>query len=328
MRNPFPLTVAVLACVSCHGASDAPAPVVEGFVAGHDGVQLFYSLEGTGEDTVVVVHGGGSGASYLAPDLRRLSRGRALLYYDQRGLGRSEVVQEVAEGTLERHVADLESLRQHFGFERMTLMGHSWGGIVAGAYAGNYPGRIARMILVDPSVPAYYPFFAEVLAKIEEVRQSLEAWRIAGMDSLWATWEEAEDPVAICQEYHALALPTYFRSEEALVRSRGEFCGGSPEAVRSLPLFARHVFEAVYVDGWDLRPPLRAVSAPVLIVHGQDSFIGRETMEGWAGALSDARILSLPSAGHYLYVDRPDLFFPAVEQFLEGNWPEAAERTN
>src|SRR5688572_30845329 len=107
-------------------AQPAPAPNT-GFITSDDGTRLFYRIEGEGTQTLVVVHGGPANSlESIRPDLAPLARGRRVIYYDQRGNGRSQLVEDDQGLALDRHIADLEALRRHFRLERMTLLGNSW----------------------------------------------------------------------------------------------------------------------------------------------------------------------------------------------------------
>src|SRR2546428_350032 len=114
-----------------------------------NGVRLYTRRVGHGPP-VVVLHGGpGAHHDYLLPQYDHLTEGgRALLYYDQRGGGRSPVPRDVPVGWRE-HVADLEALRRHWELDRLTLVGYSWGGLLAVLYALEHPDRIARLALVS-----------------------------------------------------------------------------------------------------------------------------------------------------------------------------------
>ncbi len=113
-----------------------------------NGVRLYTRQLGDGP-SVVVLHGGpGAHHDYLLPQYDRLAPGRALRYYDQRGGGRSAVARDVAVGWRE-HVADLEALRDHWRLDRLTLLGYSWGGLLAVLYALEHPDRIAGLALVS-----------------------------------------------------------------------------------------------------------------------------------------------------------------------------------
>ena len=118
-----------------------------------NGVELYERRIGSGPP-VVVLHGGpGAHHDYLLPGFDALARGRELIYYDQRGGGRSPVAREVPVGWQDQ-VADLEVLRIHWELDRLTLAGYSWGGLLAELYAIEHPQRVERLALVSPA-PAW-----------------------------------------------------------------------------------------------------------------------------------------------------------------------------
>src|SRR6184192_4565858 len=107
--------------------------------------------EATTETTVELNGVPGAHHDYLLPQYDRLAEGgRTLLYYDQRGGGRSPVPRDVPVGWRE-HVADLETLRDHWAIDRVTLLGYSWGGLLAVLYALEHPDRVGRLALVAPA---------------------------------------------------------------------------------------------------------------------------------------------------------------------------------
>src|SRR2546430_5840006 len=115
-----------------------------------DGVRLFTRRTGDGPP-VVVLHGGpGAHHDYLLPQYDGLARRRTLLYYDQRGGGKSPVPRETPVGWRE-HVADLEALRRHWAIPRLALLGYSWGGLLAVLYALEHPDGVERLALVAPA---------------------------------------------------------------------------------------------------------------------------------------------------------------------------------
>src|SRR5256886_7553011 len=116
-------------------------------------VRIYTRRVGDGPHPVVVLHGGpGAHHDYLLPQYDRLARGRTLLYYDQRGGGRSPVPRDTPVGWRE-HVADLEALRDHWGLDRLALLGYSWGGLLALLYALAHPARIDPLALVSAAPP-------------------------------------------------------------------------------------------------------------------------------------------------------------------------------
>src|SRR5215470_106130 len=128
------LVFAAMMTVACHSTTPVTpiARPAEGTIAA-DGATLYYRMVGSGPDLLVVIHGGpGMDMGYLRADLAPLAERHTLLFYDQRGGGRSQLLpDDAALYTMQRHAADLEALRVHFGLERMTLLAHSFGPAIA-----------------------------------------------------------------------------------------------------------------------------------------------------------------------------------------------------
>ena len=199
-----------------------------GYIAGAGGVRLFYRVEGSAPDTVVVLHGGpGLNLEGLRPDLRPLTPRHTLLYLDQRGSGRSEMP-DTLRLTAELMVEDLEAVRRTLSLERLTLLGHSWGAGLAVLYAARYPGRVGLMVLVGPIPPRLHPYMDQYIAGQEARRDSAESARSAVLDSLWAT---APDPYPPCRESTRIFLRGVAATPEAADRIKGDLCAGTPENI-------------------------------------------------------------------------------------------------
>jgi proline iminopeptidase len=289
-----------------------------GYFAGADSARLYYRTVGAGSDTVVVVHGQqGNTLEYLAPDLEPLAEGRVLLFYTQRGGGRSDPVEDPAQLGIGAHVRDLESLRQHFDLERLTLLAHSGGAGIAARYALEHPTRVERMLLISPMPPAREPFGA---AAGQRFGVRFDSVAFSRLQALHASLATVEDPTAVCQEIARTVLPLGFlATAEAAERMRGDFCSAPPERLRTetrrLAAFQQSL------GAWDWRPELRTLPVPTLVIHGAEDAIPEASARAWVEALPNARLLVLPEADHYPHVDQPPSFFAAARQFLRGGWP-------
>src|SRR6478672_1268344 len=101
---------------------------------------------------LIVLHGGPDfDHSYLLPDLDRLADAFRLIYYDQRGRGRSADHVQPEDVTLASDIDDLDKVRQHFQLESAALLGHSWGTVLALEYALRHPTRVSHLILMNPA---------------------------------------------------------------------------------------------------------------------------------------------------------------------------------
>ena len=107
-------------------------------------------------------------------------------------------------------------------------------------------------------------------------------------------------------------------------RVQGDFCAGSPEALRN-KVESVDRFVGVALGQWDWRQAVSEVSGPALVIHGQEDPLTLEGAREWATTLQQGRLLLMDGVGHFPYVEDPDRFFPAVVEFLNGDWPRAAE---
>lgn len=293
----------------------------EGYLTVDDGVRLFYKIVGNGPETLVMVHGGpGNSMNSLLPDLEPLAKDRTVIYYDQRGNGRSDLLKNDEQLTIDRHVADLEFLRRHFNLEKMNLLGNSWGGLLAGFYAVAHPDRLARMVLHSPASPSFAllrdstPY---IYQRIPESQKS-RFITISNPDR----WVNALNPYKLCREFYDLLRPVYFSDLSKADLMKGDTCARPDDAIRLQLLVNKQIW--VSLGEWDLQPSLHEVRAPTLIIHGHDDMIPVASSQAWAAAMPEARLLIIDS-GHMTHIEKPEVFFPAVNGFLDGKWPEGAE---
>jgi proline iminopeptidase len=111
-------------------------------------VDLGYEVLGNGAQPVIVANGGpGLSHIYMMQNdvWERLSKGRKIVFYDQHGTGKSTRVTEGAPQTMDAQVVDLEAIRAHFGFAKFALVGDSYGGLLAMAYAAAHPEHIDKL---------------------------------------------------------------------------------------------------------------------------------------------------------------------------------------
>jgi len=301
---------------ACHATSPSTpeAHPAEGRVPG-DGAALFYRMVGTGPDVLVMIHGGpGMDMGYMVPDFGPLAERHRLLFYDQRGGGRSELLRDdPALYTMARHVADLEALRRHFGLERMTLVAHSFGPAIAASYAIAHPEHVARMIFLGPVPPRAGDLWARYGATLD---QRLTPDERAELGKQEEAMLHGPDPVKACHAYWAIAVKPRVASPELASRITGDFCSAGAAAIKSgMGVAAPHTQESL--GAWDFRPGLAAVTAPTLIIHGEADAIPMDLVEEWTAAMPDAKLVKIPGASHFPYVERPDLVWPLIEKFLQ-----------
>jgi proline iminopeptidase len=320
---------AALLFAACEPADRAPRtagsvahPGAEGYVEADDSVRLYYRIVGTGGDTVVVLHGGPAlNMEYFGDDLAPLSERNTVVFYDQRGVGRSTLVSDSIALDAHRYPEDLEAVRRHLGLDRLTLLGHSWGTGVAALYAIRYPERVRRLILVG-GIPLRKSQLSEAFQELWARRDTTAQKR---MIDLWEEWGADPGNAARCREYLALYFVPFFVDSTAGARSTGDFCAGSPEALRNQMNNVGEYTEASLGD-WDWRPSLRTLASPTLVVHGTADPLPVDIAREWTEVLPNSRLLLLEGVGHFPYLEAPERFFDAIEGFLHGEWPDGTDR--
>jgi proline iminopeptidase len=310
------------ACGNCFAQSPR-----EGYIRTPDGVRLFYKVVGSGSEVLVAVHGGpGNTMESILPDLEPLAKTRTVIYYDQRGNGRSDLIKDREKLSITRHIEDLETVRVFFKLDKMTLLGNSWGGLLVGFYAAAHPDRVERMILHSPAEPTHalaVDAANEIQRRISRRYNAEQAQRFREVSKL-QTWVNAKDPRAICREFFQLIFPVYVAKPENASRLKGDACSGSEEAVRYQQFVNQQIWRTL--GSWDLLPSLGVVKAPVLVIHGMADPIPVESAEAWVRTLPNARLLLIEGSGHMPQVEQAEIFFSAVEAFLKGSFPAGAKK--
>lgn len=302
-------------------STSAQAPGKGGFVDAGNGVKLSYRLLGDGNDPVVFIHGGpGLTSDYLADDLTAMARNHTLFVYDQRGIGRSTLVTDSMALAAQRYVEDLEAIRKHLGVEQLTLLGHSWGAAPAALYAMQFPERVRRMILIG-TIPAERSALVSAFQAMAAARDTATRRRMTELSRIRAV---TPDDRAACREYYQLWFTPFFGASSAAGRMKGDVCAGSPESLRNKPNVDKFTFASL--GNWDWTTSLNRVRVPTLIIQGELDPLPIEGAREWAAAMPNARLLALKGVGHFPYVEAPEVFFAAVNRFLNGDWPEGAIR--
>jgi proline iminopeptidase len=263
-------------------------------------IQLFERRAGDGPP-VVVLHGGpGAHHDYLLPGFDRLAVRRTLIYYDQRGGGRSPVPREVPVGWRE-HVEDLEALRLVWGLERLTLAGYSWGGLLSLLYALEYRDRVERLALVS-CAPVWRGARAEFERRLTERNAAPEVQE--ERRRLQSSGLREQDPEQYRRRLFELSVAGYFHDwRRARELTPFRITGRTQQEVWAS------------LGDFDLRPALAGLGIPALVLHGESDPIPVEVAEELARILA-APLQKIPACGHVPYLEAPDEFTRRLDAFL------------
>ncbi|NJN30081.1 MAG: alpha/beta hydrolase [Synechococcales cyanobacterium RM1_1_8] len=277
--------------------------------------EIYFDVDGSGlvargdrmveKPVAFLLHGGpGADHSSYKPSFFPLTSRMQLVYFDHRGQGRSargprETYQ------LDNNVEDMEALRQHLGLDQIVVIGGSYGGMVAQAYASRYPARVSQLILYA-TVPDWR-FLPQAQAAL---RSRGTAEQIAIAEHLWAgTFRDTEH----LRAYFRLLAPLYSRRYDPRQPDLG-----LQRAILSVDAI-NEAFSG-FLRRFDLRPELGRITAPTLVLAGRHDWICAPEFSVEIAQLipnSDLRIFE--QSGHSIRSDELDALLDAIAGFVVYN---------
>ncbi len=288
-----------------------PAPREEGFTT-TTGSPLYWAKYGRpGAPKLLVLHGGpGADHRYLLPQMLHLGDKHDLLFYDQRGGGRSRADARIPI-TWKTHVEDLGAIVEEFVLDPLSIVGYSWGAMLGLLYAIEQrvnPHLLApeRMALISPG-PLTREYRRQFEAEFARRQQSPEIQRMR--DELAASGLREKDPEAHRQRAFELGVAGYF---------------SDPRRATDLTPFrvVGRVQESVWesLGDFDLISDLKGIKIPSIIVSGRDDPIPLASSSEAASALG-TNLVVLDECGHVPYVEQPQGLFRALDPFLDESTP-------
>lgn len=268
------------------------------------GATIYYEVFGSGPGTPLMVVNGGPGFDHtylhVSSAWDALARNRRVVLYDQRGTGRSLSPGKGQTYTLADQIDDLEALRAHLGFERIDLLGHSWGGFMAMSYAARHPDRISHLLIVDSAAP----LFKDTIFLFNNVfPEGVERQRALSFA------EEMGDKAAADADLREYLSMLFYSPEK-----RDAFLASLSPSV-----YNRAVNEAVNKDigRFDLNPEIRKFRFPVLVITGRyDMNVAPLVAFKIHQAIPGSRFVVFERSGHLPFYEEPEIFTQTVEEFL------------
>lgn len=275
----------------------------ERWVATPDGAQLFVNEIGPAEGPPVVVLHGGPAAhhDYLLPAFARLADPWRLIFYDQRGGGRSRDAADVPLG-IDAHLDDIRAVIESTGQARVHLVGYSFGGLLAMIFAARHPARIDRLALCSSAPPqhGYRPGLQRALADAQA-----SSWVVAERQALETSGLRTSLPDEYRRRRFALSVAGYF---------------ADPRLAYGLTPFRVQARVAAILEDslgqYDVLDEVARLDGDkLLILHGDSDPIAASTLAPLA-ARTGARMELIAGVGHVPYLEAPDLFFSIMRRFL------------
>ena len=298
--------VLALSLVIFGSASCTNAPVIEEGFLEVNGTSLFYKTMGSGEP-IIVLHGGpGFDHRQFLPYIWELAERHKVILYDQRGTGLSSGPIDSTSISIDSFIADIEGVREAFGIERMNLLGHSWGGILAMHYGIRHPENLRSLILC--STAASFESFGEM-------RETYEANRLPDDAALLQEIYSSDgfqngDPQAV-EEFWRVYFKPYFADQQLVSKLDLRF---EENSIKNGNAVAGHILESI--GDFELHEDLKAIRCPTLVIHGDADPMPFKYAEMIDESIEGSELVIVEGAGHWLFVDATETFVSSIFDFL------------
>jgi proline iminopeptidase len=287
-------------------------PSSEGYLK-IQGIRIFYRMFGESEKkgTIICLHGGpGCASDYMLPFTDLVRYGYKVVLYDQMGCGKSELPSKTSM-TVERHVEELEGVRNALNLGKIHLVGNSWGGMLAIEYVLKYQSNV--ITITDSSGPSSIPILIDEIDKMNaklppEVQEVLKKYQALG---------EFNNP-----EYIKAAMVWYKR----------HFCRLSeypPEVQYAVEQSQGPVYQTMFGPNeflcigvlryWDRRDQLSKIKVPCLFTVGDFDEVAPSIMRSMHEAVKGSEFFILENSGHLTMWDNRDTNIEVVRNFLDKN---------
>lgn len=292
--------------------SRAALRIRDGFIAGA-GARIYYKTLGQGAPLLLLHGGPGADHTDFLPALEPLARHCKLVLIDERGSGRSERLSDPKRYTLDWMVKDIERVRIHLRLPQLLVLGHSFGGVVAQAYAVRHPQRILGLVLAGTgsSARCVDRDFRRIRRRLPgPLRARLARHERAGIfqaDGAYTKAYAAASARALAPHMYAKTPPPRFEHAPPL----------GMEVLREMWVRRSDFRIDGNLKGFDFTHSLARVRAPALIVIGDRDLVSTETAEATRAALPRATLVVMAECAHMMYIDQTTGFNRLLEAFLE-----------
>ena len=288
-------------------AADVLVDATEGFIEVPDG-KVWYQSVGHGEPLLLLHGGPGATSTYLEALMGLADEGYQVVRYDQLGSGQSDQPDDPSLWTVDHFVRELEVVRAALGFERMHLLGQSWGSFLALEYALHHPERLQTVTLYSGAASTMQCF--------------------DGMNSLRHQLPpETVETMARYEAAHDYENPAYLAAVQILLDRH--LCRVQPwpdELTRSMENMGTAVYNTMWgpneftltgnLASWDRRDRLGEIVTPALIVCGRYDEVIPACSETMHAGIPNSRLQIFENSSHLCHMEEPELFFPLLLGFL------------
>ncbi len=299
MKLLFHLTFLFLIPYNFHAQSEETIEYKDG--------KLHYRTYGAGDPVLIINGGPGISSDGFGELAQLLSENNRTITYDQRGTGNSKILSNNdADYTIDLMVEDIEVLRKHLGYENWIVLGHSFGGMLAYAYAAKYPERVRAMIQSHSGGMDLrlrdYPNLQDRLSRSQRDELNQLVMKISFGDTLRETRYQRAKLMAIAY------LNDSTRTSEVAERLMN-----TDRAINS------QVWANMNLINFDVSEEMKKFNKPVLILNGVDEIVHKDIAIYADSIFQDSKLILMEDCGHYGWLEKPEIYLKEVKEFLKSS---------
>jgi proline iminopeptidase len=278
----------------------------EGTAISVDGAPIYYRMYGSGSPLLIINGGPGMNSDGFENLAIALSKNNHTIIYDQRGTGKSVLkTVDTSTITMKLMLDDIESIRKELRIEKWSILGHSFGGMVASYYATLYPEHIDKLILsssggIDLGLLSYVG--GGITSKLSSAEQDSV--------SFWTKKIDAGDTSHYARLQRGKHLAPAYVLDKKFFPVIAERLTQGNGAINQL------IWTDLQKIHFDCAEKLKTYTKPVLIIQGKQDIVKPETAERAHEILRNSKIVYIDHSIHYGWLDNEEVFFKAVNSFL------------
>ncbi len=280
-----------------------------------NGVKHYIKKIGSGKPLLVLHGGPGLFHDYLTPHFQKLAKDYQIIFYDQRGCGRTEFPKDTTSINIEAYVEDLDAIIAHLKLDKVTLLGHSWGSLLAMNYTKKYPQNLDRLILVAPA-PGNANYFDETFSNMQ-AKRSEEDTKILVQTMMSAEFENRDEKafkkaILIGDKVNLVNQESVTELYEPM--NFDKTSANNLMLVNSL--LERTYFNLNIVDG------LNKITCPTLIVTGDLDNVPFESTQLIHDNIKGSKLETIKKSSHYPFFETPKEFNKIIKNFLDPEYEQ------
>lgn len=306
------IILSILLSTSLYSAStpNADLAIKETYVNSGD-AKLFCRVTGEGKPLIVIHGGPGLTQDYLLPGMYELAKNNLTIFYDQWGCGRSSGEINKDTITIKAAVEDIEAIRHSMGFEKISLLGHSWGGFIAMNYAITHPEHVDKLIISNsfPSTSKDWALchkeYAKRMAPFQEE-----------INKITNSSEFSEGNSKTVEEFYRLIFRQYcYNPDKANLLNLWMTTPAILNGNKVYKYFGENLMDTEF----DITNAINKLKVQTLVITGDADLILPITSRHIHESIPGSKYLQMQNCGHFPYVEDPATYFRHIQEFLNPN---------